>query len=394
MTTEEKREASRANVVYRGDPVDWLERSEPSPNLHIRVDWDRRVPEVRFVPVNAGQQMEGWTSEGPGYQEALKFAQYLETHLGKIAPGFRRPSAWPSVRHRLKALGWRAADRILPVKLIEYVNDNLDPGNTLTISTNECWIPWELVFDLKRNEFWGEMFVLNRRQTRDVRPQLPPRMTQPHPSLRKGKRVVSVVGDRTGSARLAPSLWKKFLPDLESLESNEPTRSQFFTVARVVAAIESGAEIIHLTCHGEVDHAGERYLRLGPHASEHFLYAFDVLPVDIGEGLLFLNACSAVAPHDAGLGPWLGLTTFGWLVELRRKGAVIGTYAPISAVAANEVATRFYQHFLVDNLTAGESLYRTKQSLKLENKPFGLVYSLYGDANLKLSPASPSAELQ
>jgi hypothetical protein len=171
--------------------------------------------------------------------------------------------------------------------------------------------------------------------------------------------------------------------------SNDPGRNRYFSVASLIRAIEDGAEIVHVTCHGEVDDGGERYLRLGPQAAENFFYAFDVLPLDIGGRLLFLNACSALAPAGPEFGPWLGLTTFGWLVGLRKKGAVIGSYAPILASAATDFAVEFYRRFLGDHMTVGEALYETKQMLASEEKPFGLVYSLYGDPTLQMSVHNP-----
>jgi hypothetical protein len=94
--------------------------------------------------------------------------------------------------------------------------------------------------------------------------------------------------------------------------------------------------------------------------------------------LVFLNGCSTV-----GFNPCAPSRFVVQFVRTRLAGALIGTEVTVWEILAAEMAETFLDAFL-DNATAGDALRRARRLLLLKNNPLGLVYTLYGKAELTL----------
>ncbi len=116
---------------------------------------------------------------------------------------------------------------------------------TPVVSTNEQWVPWELIFD--GQAFWGEKFVVARypRPTDDTS-RLPPSVE--YGGLRPVHTVVNVVGGEipTAEGTRALQLFDAFmLPGRIRKLEEKP-------VAELCKALV-GADLLHCTCHGYLD---------------------------------------------------------------------------------------------------------------------------------------------
>lgn len=94
--------------------------------------------------------------------------------------------------------------------------------------------------------------------------------------------------------------------------------------------------------------------------------------------LVFLNGCSTVGFSPCA--PSLFVVQF---VRTRRAGALIGTEVTVWEILAAEMAETFLDGFLRD-ASAGDALRRARRLLLRKNNPLGLVYTLYGKADLTL----------
>jgi hypothetical protein len=98
-----------------------------------------------------------------------------------------------------------------------------------------------------------------------------------------------------------------------------------------------------------------------------------------GAPLVFMNGCdtagfSPAAPSDL-------VTRF---IHGRHASAVIGTEVTIWELLAGEMAGLFLKRFLA-GADAGKALLAARRELLAKRNPLGLVYTLYGSANLKLT---------
>lgn len=99
---------------------------------------------------------------------------------------------------------------------------------------------------------------------------------------------------------------------------------------------------------------------------------------------MFINGCST-----SGFSPYVPSEFIEQFIRGRKASAVIGAEVPVWEALATEVAKTFFDAFL-SGKSAGESL-TARRALLARNNPLGLVYSLYGSADLKLGAAQSPA---
>src|SRR5262249_27681087 len=96
--------------------------------------------------------------------------------------------------------------------------------------------------------------------------------------------------------------------------------------------------------------------------------------------LVFINGCGSVGFNPAA--PSGFITSF---IQDRKASAVIGTEVTVWERLATEMGLTFFQQFLADKpKSAGAALTHARRKLLLKNNPLGLVYTLYGSADLHL----------
>ncbi|QRN97835.1 CHAT domain-containing protein [Archangium violaceum] len=154
--------------------------------------------------------------------------------------------------------------------------------------------------------------------------------------------------------------------------------------------VEPPPDIVYLYCHARAqgqpgDDARapkEPHLELGPQGKLGWITASQVVgPEWPHRPLVFLNGCGTAA-FDATQPAQLILNLMA-----RGAGGVIGTEVTIWEALAAEVALRFFKAFLGQR-PAGEALLVARRALLGKYNPLGLVYTLYGHAELKLRPGT------
>lgn len=96
--------------------------------------------------------------------------------------------------------------------------------------------------------------------------------------------------------------------------------------------------------------------------------------------LVFLNGCGTVGFSPAATSGFV--TSF---IQGRKASAVVGTEVTVWPELAGAVALAFLQEFIGDkHLSAGKALRNARRQLLLKNNPLGLVYTLYGSADLAI----------
>ena len=104
--------------------------------------------------------------------------------------------------------------------------------------------------------------------------------------------------------------------------------------------------------------------------------------------LVFLNGCGT-----AGFSPAAPSEFVTSLIQGRKASAVIGTEVTVWPELATDVALSFLEHFLDGKQhSAGESLRHVRRELLRRFNPLGLVYTLYGSANLTIQAVQPKSD--
>jgi hypothetical protein len=104
--------------------------------------------------------------------------------------------------------------------------------------------------------------------------------------------------------------------------------------------------------------------------------------------LVFINGCAG-----AGFTPYAPSPFVKQFIQGRGAAAVIGAEVTVWEVLAAEFALEFFRSFLAGE-SAGRAMLVARRKLLAKNNPLGLVYTLYGSADLQLAravaPAAPS----
>jgi hypothetical protein len=147
-------------------------------------------------------------------------------------------------------------------------------------------------------------------------------------------------------------------------------------------------DLVYFYCHAHASLTGQGGRTVGPNLD--FGRGFDgnlddvLVPPDLAGGawsrepLVFMNGCGTV-----GFNPCAPSEFIKKFIQGRAASAVIGTEVTVWEDLAHEVAEVFFEAFLRGE-TAGDALLQVRRKLLAKFNPLGLVYTLYGSADLQL----------
>lgn len=276
---------------------------------------------------------------------------------------------------RLQALGVSLWDDLIPDKLAELYDTDLRAnfaGKSLVITSDEPWIPWEMVRPVKREG--GRVVYIDPplceqfRLTRWLDGQAPPDQLE----VKRGV-IVAPEADL--------DFVKKELDYFSALTWTNAIR----TLDQVNQEFDQGsAQLFHFSCHGQAGtDVAESSLLLG----DESLAPRDMLGRSVKlyqcTPLVFLNACEAGRPNFTvtGVGGWACA-----FIKLQAS-IFIGALWAINDQLAAEFAVSFYNRLWGLNgqvqQSVGEAFHAARQELKARapGNPTWLAYVLYGDPN-------------
>jgi hypothetical protein len=357
--------------------------STESRNVTIQVTWHERFSELSYGLIGANPQdhLGDWPQPISGGDEQIKSLwRRLSNILQEIVTlGNPSEEIWDSAIFTLKAEGRKLFEAFFPNDIQEFIHA-LPAGFSLGISTNEQWIPWELIYD--GEDFLGTKFLVTRY------PRIPQAnrlnaTTKPNPkssissNRKKLEEVVNAIGGEIGKAEAEQA--SQLFDNFNNLARTAVLREQSISILEESLRT---ADLFHCTCHG----------RMNPH---HFLQISDTrslvknLSIDhVGElqikpGIfVFINACSSDAPEQS----INGFSSFGW--EFYKKGAslFIGTIGVVPTKYAIDFAEQVYSELFSENneLNVLQAFLKAKQSASEKRNLFWLLYCIYGNPNFWL----------
>ncbi len=385
--------SGRAALLGEASPLDALaEDPPPSADLELRVvlaDARRLLFTLHSAHADVGYH---WKAAGevtlqadPATLFEEKFARLSEAAADE-AP---TPESAARVQAELAALGEELWDELLPESfkgaLWPEIRRLQETGRvrSLLITSDEPWIPWEMVKPYTRNEvtgnessepFWAEQFALARW------------LAGRGSAARVNVAAARIVAPELDLAYVAEE--RRSFDGLAAhgiqLQAPLQTRAELQALLR-----DGGVQLLHLAAHGTFDPAA-------PNRSRFKLADGSLTPDDLSPSatrglraarpLVLMNACSVgrLALTPTGLGGWADK----W-VQTGRVGAFIGTLWEVNDRLAAVFADTLYSRlFAGDNL--GEAVRAARLALRdLEpGNPTWLAYTLYGDPQCVVRPAA------
>ena len=348
-----------------------------SPNRRIlHVSWIEREAELQYTVYSADStEFPEWRQTGPEIKDEITtYLRNLNAFLTEVVTlGNPTEEEWDSICLNLQGVGEHLFNAVMPPSLAKLTRD-WSQGSTLIISTNEQWIPWEMMFD--GQEFWGNRFLIARY------PRLPEQRNAPNTDrpnsfkTRPIKAVVNVVGGGvpTADARRAAQLFNDlpaFVP--VAIIKEKPVS--------VLEKALRGTDVLHCTCHGLLEPHLLRVAKDKSKIKNLLLETVQKLPLEPGS-LVFVNACASTVP----LLTFGKFSSFGW--EFYRRGAqtFVGTLGAVPVKYAVTFAENVYLELLSrkKRVTIGQAVAAARRAAASQRNFFWLLYCIYGDPDLSI----------
>ncbi|PSB43225.1 hypothetical protein C7B80_24910 [Cyanosarcina cf. burmensis CCALA 770] len=281
---------------------------------------------------------------------------------------------------RLISVGNQLWDELIPDELKQQYWQFKSVVTSLLITSDEPWIPWEIIKPYKFNNekeeqdpFWCEQFAMSRWLSG-------PGTADDFPT----ELVITVAPTNTNLLCLQQEV--TFFQQLNNLRSSVsclPTISNVSELQNYIRKPEFS--ILHFACHGMFD-------RTFPNDSAIQLTDGVLRPSDIRikftnlRPLIFINAC-----HGGRVG--FSFTRIGGWAERfvnARVGVFIGAMWEVNDELALQFAQTFYTALLQENLTIAQAFQKSREAIR-KVAPYNstwLAYSLYADPEARIKEAS------
>lgn len=385
----------RAALLGEAAPLDTLpDNPPPSADLELRVvlAGERRL----VFTLHSAHAAVGfhWKAAGEVTLQsdpASFFAEMFARLSEAAADDAPSPDAAAELQRELDGIGLELWEQLLPENfrgvLWPEIRRLKAAGHlhSLLITSDEPWIPWEMVKPYTRDEATGDEFS--------------------EPCWAEQFAMARWLAGRGSAPRVSVAAARIVAPELDLAYVAEERRSfdslaahgiqltpPLQTRAEVQALLsEGGVQLLHLAAHGTFDPAAPNRSRLK--LADGSLRPDD-LSADATRGLratrplVLMNACSVgqIGLTPTGLGGW----AVKW-VQTGRVGAFIGTLWEVNDRLAAAFAEAFYSR-----LFAGQALGEAVRGARLAvrelepGNPTWLAYTLYGDPQCVVRPAAPA----
>lgn len=370
------------------DPIDGLKNLESmtvNPDKHtLNVTWIERESKLLYTIFPANRLGE-WEKTIPNIQQQIEDdLRSLNAFLTEVVQqGNPSDERWESICFNLQSVGANLFEMLIPSEVAKQMG-TWKIGSPVIISTNEQWIPWELMYD--GEDFWGKKFIIARSPRLSDSQDLPKRNRPESKGKRQIKRIVNIVGGDVPSseAERATHLFSNLLPpEAVQLLAKQP-------ISSLVKAIP-GTDALHFTCHGHLEPhllqiAGDknktRIENLLPETIQR-------LPLEPGS-LVFANACASTVPVLT----FGKFSSFGWKFYQRGADAFIGTLGAVPVKYAVNFAEIVYRELFNpdEKITIGQAVAKAKEVAANERNLFWLLYCIYGDPDFSIVQQKNSKE--
>ena len=375
-------------VLSMEDPIDGLKNLESmtvNPDKHtLNVTWIDRESKLLYTIFPANRLGE-WKKTIPNIQQQIEDdLRSLNAFLTEVVQqGNPSDERWESICFNLQSVGANLFEMLIPSEVAKKVRD-WKIGSPVIISTNEQWIPWELMYD--GEDFWGKKFIIARSPRLSDSQDLPDKNRPESKGKRQIKRIVNIVGGDVPSseAERATHLFSNLLPpEAVHLLAKQP-------ISSLVKAIP-GTDALHFTCHGHLEPhllqiAGDKNkTRIENLLPETILR----LPLEPGS-LVFANACASTVPVLT----FGKFSSFGWKFYQRGADAFIGTLGAVPVKYAVNFAEIVYRELFNpdEKITIGQAVAKAKEVAANERNLFWLLYCIYGDPDFSIVQQKNSKE--
>lgn len=273
--------------------------------------------------------------------------------------------------------------KIIPEKLIKYLSSRIDLS-LIQISSNEYWIPWDLLYCIEKKSFWGYLWSSVRLPVPPVDDRRQPLPPNPQYQLFN---IINCIGPSISGdwiyLRKAIEIfdWLRVEPTI-NVFVNDPNQNDYLTYQDICSiSKDNRIDIANFICHCKNDELRSSYLHIGPDL-DHAITYVRCKDISFLDTIIIVSACSFAKPFRH-LGQML---SFAWELSLSGAGAFVGPVADITCQTAIEFAGQFIHYVVDSNDTVSRAILRARIKLRKNGDFRGLYFSLYGYPDARKIP--------
>ena len=342
----------------------------------VHATWFEKESKLSYTIYSPGiNESPEWETLGPNLQgEVESYLQQLNVFLNEIViHGNPNDEEWNSILLNLQGIGSDLFTKLIPNPLAVQARE-WKPGSLVVISTNEQWIPWELMYD--ENDFWGKRFIIARLPRLSDRRSAPDSGRPEKVPPRSIKRIVNVIGGDVGvaEAKQAYGLFNNLAKSVQVEILQEKS------VAELKSALVK-TDVLHCTCHGHLEPHMLQVAKDKTILTNLLPQTIHQLPLEPGS-FVFANTCTSALPVLT----FGRFSSFAWEFYRRGAGAFVGTLGAVPTSHAVCFAESIYREIFGkgSQKTIGQAVALAKNAASSERNLFWLLYCIYGDPDYKL----------
>jgi hypothetical protein len=268
----------------------------------------------------------------------------------------------------------------------EIIRKVLKAGASIQFSSEDYFIPWELLYDGPRDDemdvmnFWGMRHIISRALILTARPDgiVSPKIQAPCPQVgliaySDLKNVKNIEIPKLEELDKGKKIRLSHCPPMSSNDPNQHSK-QLKTLHRFFG---ESMHITHLACHADVNKEK---------ISESCLVVSDDFPITMQDfereefkikdnPFVILNACltGIISPRHS----------CNWAIQFYKRGVrgVLATEFLVPDWFAAAFIEELYSNFL-SGVTIGKALINTRRLFWQKGNPLGLAYSLYAPPSI------------
>jgi len=383
--TEYPKNIEDTAIFSMEDPVESLKHIESidPKRRRLSVNWDQ-LKGIMYFTVDSGNGCIEDQQMIPKSENAIeKHLRDLNAFLLEIASiSAQTQEDWDSMVLTMTGFGTQLFEKILPLKVVECVK-KWENGSTVIISTDEQWIPWELMHD--GDDFWGKKFVIARCPRQPYQQKnFPIESRNVQTSSNELNGIVNVIGGNLPADEIT-NVEKLFEPfslkvPVEILKEKP--------ISNLKTSLNH-ANAVHFTCHGHLSPPMLQIARDKTQFRNLRIDSVSVLSLPVG-CFVFANACSS----GATVINFGDFCNFGWEFYKAGAGVFIGTLGAVPATYAIQFAKSVYTELFnaeSSTRTIGQAIVKAKKEAEKKRNLFWLLYTIYGnpDASLDTGTINP-----
>jgi hypothetical protein len=328
------------------------------------------------------------SAQGPGrttwYMDSDATSKEVLDTLGRLT-SFMNDSAGTkytdaskqtSREDNIVGLGISLFERVLPGPVQEELRAMPD-GSVLCVSTDEQWVPWEILHD--GSGYLGQRFCLFRLPRVEREGHFGNRDEQTGLPSEHRRLALHIVG-----VDIPEEIRNKAAAAFSALGDRYTVEPICEKPLSVLIDRSADADLLHLTCHGTAEPSCCLFIADTKEPSQNLLVTslkiprFRVRPT----ALVFANACNSAAPQVT----FGHMLTFAWAFWHKGVNTYIGTTGVVPAPSAVAFASAFYREAFSRQKPAAEAFRAAKAEMIQAGDYSHVLYALYGSPEAVLAP--------